>query len=264
MTNYLSSAMLSAGASCFGAIIEIEKNMSQAEINALQASRTMMDQQPLLMQALHNSYEAQAHDQLVSGVIAGVGSMGAGVVQLGLIGVGTYKANAESEAMLKEPSTLEITSQQRPQQSAGLEGQNNPIENRPVEQEPNGQAQPQVAHEEAVVVENKQSTTEELEQAEKAKLKREKKASARYNEVSNQYTTFSQIFGPMINGASGTGKSFYDAGATRNGGTAQAMSTVLSGNQTAQSSNEKMAQTYKEAFTNASQVLAGIVSAQRS
>src|ERR1700681_2686356 len=83
MTNFLSSAMLSAGAACFDSIIKIEQNMSQAEINTLIASEEMMKAQPLLMTALHNSYEAQARNQLISGEIAGVGSIGAGAVQFG-------------------------------------------------------------------------------------------------------------------------------------------------------------------------------------
>ncbi|HEY5235230.1 MAG TPA: hypothetical protein VIJ14_03535, partial [Rhabdochlamydiaceae bacterium] len=264
MTNYLSSAMLSAGASCFGAIIDIEKDMSQAEINTLIASETMMSVQPLLMTALHNSYEAQAQDQLISGEIAGASAIAAGGVQLGLVGYGAYAADAASNAELEEPNLVKATVVPDETPTASMEGENtSDIEmedfaNKPAVSDSDGNTENTAAQEKTTAKETQQKT-EETQEDKDAKAQREKNAKAQYKIIANKYSNFVQIFGPAINGVGTAAKSPFDAFATQNAGTAQAVNSVISGNQTAQSSNASLVQTYKDAFTNASQILAGIV-----
>ncbi len=259
MTNYLSSAMLSAGASCFGAIIEIEKNMSQAEINTLIASKTMMSAQPTLMSALQNSYQAQAQDQLISGEIAGIGSIGAGVTQLGLTLQGARAGETAYNEEL-EPNTLKATIEpvesETPQ--ATVEGRNAlEMDDQPARPAANDSTDaPQKSVQKDAAVKTGEEKTDE--QIKKDKKLREQK---RQNEI-QKWQNFAQVASPFLNGVATAIKSPFDASITQKTGAAQAVGSVIQGNQTAQSSNANLVQTYKDAFTNASQILAGIVSAQ--
>ena len=260
MTNFLSTAMLSAGAACFGSIIEIEKNMSQAEIKTLKASETMMDVQPLMLTALQNSYNAQADDQFVAGMIGGVGAMGAGAAQFGL----TIMGNAAGDKAFNEdlePNTLKVTSEPvEPETTmATVEGRNeietNDLSERPVANDSTPQRT--AVQKETAIEQNEQKTAEQTKKDNK--LREQKRLSK-----IQTYQNYAQLAGTSLNGAATAGRSYFDADGTRQGGSASAMGTVIQGNQTAQSSNKDMVQVYKEAFTNASQILAGIVSAQRN
>lgn len=260
MTNYLSTAMLSAGASCFGSIIEIEKNMSQAEINTLLASKQMMDVQPLLMTALQNSFEAQARDQFISGLIGGVSAIGAGLTQFGLTKMGdmagdeAFNEDLETKQFKTTSEVVEPKPVASNNEKGTVEAQiNNVSEERQVANESTNTQQ--TDQKVVAAKENEQKTAEETRKDNK--LREQKRLSK-----IQTYQNYAQLAGSSINGAATAGRSYFDAGATRNAGSAQAMGSVIQGNQTAQTSNANLVQTYKEAFTNASQILAGIVSAQ--
>lgn len=261
MTNFLSTAMLSAGAACFGSIIEIEKNMSQAEINTLKASETMMDVQPLMLTALQNSYNAQANDQFYAGLVGGLGAMASGAAQFGLTVMGNTAGDEAYNEDL-EPNTLKVTSEPVESETpmATVEGRNeietNDLSERPVANDSINAPQQAAVQKEVAIEQNEQKTADQTKKDNK--LREQKRLSK-----IQTYQNYAQLTGTSLNGAATAGRSYLDASATRNGGSASAMNTVINGNQTAQGSNKEMVQTYKEAFTNASQILAGIVSAQR-
>jgi hypothetical protein len=261
MTNFLSSAMLSAGAACFDSIIKIERNMSQAEINTLQASEEMMKAQPLMLTALQSSYNAQAHEQFVAGLIGGCGAMAAGAFQFGLTKMGDSAGDKAFNEDL-EPGKLRVTSEkvESATPKATVEGRNE-IELDDLSQKhatnDSTNAPQKTVEKEVAVEKNEQKTAEETKKDNK--LREQKRLSK-----IQTYQNYAQLAGTSINGAATAGRSYFDSSATKDGGSASAMGTVIQGNQTAQSSNANMVQTYKEAFTNASQILAGIVSAQRN
>ncbi len=280
MTNFLSSAMLSAGAACFDSIIKIESNMSQAEIKTLEASEEMMKAQPLMLTALQSSYNAQADDQFVSGLISGLGDIGAGALQFTLTKMGENAGDKAYDAPL-EPGQLRGTSEkvETATPKASVEGKNEiELDDLSKKPEANDSTTPKAVEKEVAVEKNEHTTDAERE---KAKKKAEKKVAKKQREEAKKleeetrtreqrrqtaiqtYQSYAQCAGTAFKGAATAGSSYFNADGTRKGGSAQAMGTVITGNQTAQGSNKEMAQTYKEAFTNASQILAGIVSAQR-
>jgi hypothetical protein len=236
--------------------------MSQAEINTLEASKTMMAVQPLMLTALQNSYNAQADDQFYAGLIGGCGAMAAGAAQFGLTVMGNTAGDKAYNEDL-ETNKLKVTSE--PVESATPKATveaNNAVElddlsQKPAANDSTNVPQRAAVQKEAAIEQNEQKT---VEQTKKDNKLREQKRLSKIQ----TYQNYAQLTGTSLNGAATAGRSYLDASATRNGGSAQAMGTVISGNQTAQSSNKDMTQVYKEAFTNASQILAGIVSAQRN
>ncbi len=264
MTNYLSTAMLSAGASCFGGIIAMEGEMSEAEINTLLASKTMMDVQPLMLEGMLDAYAEQADNQQAAGVITGVGSIVAGGVQLGITGMGEKAGKAAYEEELGTPAikaTVAPVESELPQAKSTVVGQNSKdiemddYSNLPADS--NSPNAPKTVQKEADVVTGKQKTAEEIK--EENKLRDQKKLSK-----IQTYQNIAQLAGTSLNGIATVAKSPFDASATKNAGTAQAMGTVISGNQTAQASNAALAKTYEDAFATANQILAGIVSSGKN
>jgi hypothetical protein len=230
--------------------------MSQAEINSLIASETMMSAQPTLMKALQNSFEAQAHDQLISGLIGGIGSIGAGVAQFGITKMGESAA-ADALKEDSKPNTLRTTVKSV-ESKATIEGNNeSALKELPKESAVNNSTNAQEDAQKNVAANGNTRKTDEEIREEKNKVRKQNSKNA-----IQRYQNFAQLAGTSLNGVATAAKSPFDMGATKNGGTASAVGTVIQGNQTAQNSNANMVQTYKEAFTNASQILAGIVSAQ--
>ncbi len=267
MTNYLNTAMLSAGANCFGALLEIEQNMSQAEINALIASQSIMAMQPLLVTGTQNLYDAQATDTLISGIIGGVGQIAGGVAQLGLTVKGASEGQAEFNKPI-EPAELQVTQEvvpaakigQAPAAAAAVDAANANQAPAP------GEAPAKVA-----ASENATSETREQTDADKQKAARtaQKKADSdlkikedRRSAAVQKYQAYGQLSSTILNGFGTVGRGPTDMFATQHQGEAAALGTVAQGNQAAQGSFTALTQTYKDAFTNAAQVLAGIVSAQ--
>jgi|GEM_PF-1989934 len=269
MTNFLSTAQLTPGAACWKALLEIESEMSHAYIEAMKASEKLMEAQPLFTQATLSSYNAQAKNQLISGCISGGSELAAGLTQFGL----SYKGDLDGDKAFKEtmaPEELRVTAEEvtppaarasaTPTSTAAavVEGRN---------EAPTTQTEETRTERSAIQTreesQNNTSTREDADEKAKAKAEKQKKlGEQRRQGVIQKYQNYVQMSGAVLRGLGTTVSSPFNSQATQNGGFAQAVGNVTQGNQTAQNSYNTLTQTYKDAFTNAAQVLAGVVAAQ--
>lgn len=269
MTHFLSTAQLTPGAACWKALLEIETEMSHAYIEAMKASEKLMEAQPLFTQATLSSYNAQAKNQLVSGLISGGSELASAGTQLGISIRGDVVGDrAYQETM--EPETLRVTAEEvtppaartsaTPTSTAAavVEGRNEA----PITQTEETRTE-RSAIQTREESQNTTSTREDADEKAKAKAEKQKKlAENRRQGVIQKYQTYAQLSGTALHGAGTIGSSPFNTFATQNAGLAQAVGNVTQGNQTAQNSYNTLTQTYKDAFTNAAQVLAGVVAAQ--
>ncbi|HEX4840125.1 MAG TPA: hypothetical protein VFU89_06755 [Rhabdochlamydiaceae bacterium] len=270
MTNFLSTAQLTPGAACWKALLEIESEMSHAYIEAMEASKNLMKAQPLFTQATLGSYKAQANNQLISGSIGGGSEIAAGLTQFGL----SYKGDLEGDKAFKEtmePDTLRVTAENvtppAPRTSttpnstaaATVEGRNEA----PTTQTDETRTSERSAIQTREEGQNSTSTREDADEKAKTKAEKQKKlGEQRRQGVVQKYQNYVQLSGAVLRGLGTTASTPFNSQATQNAGLAQAVGNVTQGNQTAQNSYNTLTQTYKDAFTNAAQVLAGVVAAQ--
>ncbi len=71
--------------------------------------------------------------------------------------------------------------------------------------------------------------------------------------------TYAQSIAPVTSSAFGVRKGYIEADGTRNGGLATAAGQVIQTNQSAQSSQSSLAQTFEKGFDSAASVLASII-----
>ncbi|HEX2579718.1 MAG TPA: hypothetical protein VHK67_04885 [Rhabdochlamydiaceae bacterium] len=271
MTSYLSKAQLTPGAACWKALLEIEKEMSHAYVEAMQASEKLMEAQPLFTQATQNSYNAQAKNQLASGLISG----GSELLSAGTQVFFSVKGNTEGDKAFNEsmePETLRVTAEEVTQPSARASTAPTSTAAAVVEGNNADSAEPanaatapgaeRSAAQTRDVSENNTSAREDAEEKAKKAEKQKKLGEQKRQTTIQKYQTYAQLVGTGLHGLGTVGSTPFNTFATQNAGLAQAVGNVVQGNQSAQSSYNTLTQTYKDAFTNASQVLAGVVAAQ--
>jgi hypothetical protein len=276
MTNYLTTAVASNGSACFLAVLEIEKEMSDAQEKTLQASNQTVDLVPNLVQGQLNATNAQADNQASSSLFAAAGQIAQGVTALGCAFYGEKFAgnNAYEDEMSSGNNQMRVTAEEEkaPTQitendgaTATVTARNDGTSAAPTER--SGTARVEAATEntqEQAEVDTKKTMTKKAGQKnqtdeEKAETLKERAQQARLSAINKWCNTYAGNVAPMTSSGFGIGKGNVDASSTQNGGLATAAGQVVQTNQSAVSSQSALTQAYEKGFDSAASTLASII-----
>lgn len=280
MTNYLTTAVASNGSACFLAVLEIEKEMSDAQEKTLQASNMTVGLAPTLVQGQLNATNAQADDQASSGWWAAAGQIAQGATALGCAFYGEKFAGnkAYEDEMSSENNQMKVTAEEEGTPAQINEGENAAAT---VTARTTGSSDAPTEGTDAARVEAASETTTETTEAqeevdtqktitkkagqknqtdeEKAEALKERAQQARLNAVNKWCNTYAQSISPVTASGFNVRKGYIDADGTRVGGLATAAGQVLQTNQSAQSSQSSLVQAFEKGFDSAASTLASII-----